>query len=243
MTAPTRRPVLPAGPRLAARADAERQERRRLRLRRTCAVALALVPVLLLAWVLLASPLLSVHRVQVTGAGRLTPDALQAAAGVPRGVPLARVDTAAVRARVAALPEVRRVRVVRSWPGTVRLEVTERRPVAAGREADGSWVLVDGAGVRFGRSASPPDGLPQLQASDPAPAVAVLAELPPALLGQVGVAQLLSASSVVLRLRDGRTVVWGPPGDTARKAAVVAALLPRPGATIDVTTPGVAVVR
>ncbi len=74
-------------------------------------------------------------------------------------------------------------------------------------------------------------------------AVSVLGELPADLRAQLAAVQEPSPSSVVLVLRDGRTVVWGAPGESARKAAVVAALLPRPGKTIDVTTPSLAVVR
>lgn len=246
MTAPTRRRVLPAGPRLAARARAQRHDRHRRLLRRTSIVALALVPLCLLSWLLLSSPLLSVRRVEVVGAARLTPEAVRAAADVRTGTPLARVDTAGVRSRVAALAPVARVRVVRAWPGTLQVRLTERTAVAAMRQDDGSWVLVDRTGARFGPSPQPPAGLPQLQAAAQQPAgpgVEVLAELPAALRDQVAAVRVPSPSSVVLVLRDGRTVVWGPPGESRNKAAVVAALLPRPGRTIDVTSPGVAVVR
>lgn len=245
MTAPARRRVLPAGPRLQARAKADRVGRRRGAVRRASLLAAALVPVCLLSWLLLASPLLAVAHVQVTGI-RLLPRAdVLAAAGVREGTPLARVDTVGVRRRVAALAPVARVRVVRAWPGTLLVRVTERTAVASSRQGDG-WVLVDGSGLRFSASAQAPAGLPELQgdAQAPAgPAVEVVAELPAGLRDQVATVALPSASSVVLGLRDGRTVVWGPPGQSARKAAVVAALLSRPGGTIDVTSPGLAVTR
>ncbi len=246
MTTATRRPALPAGPRLRARAADNRLARRRRLFRRASLGSLALAPVLLLAWLLLASPLLSVRTVEVTGADRVTPAAVQTAAGVRDGVPLARVDAAAVRARVLTLTTVAGVRVVRAWPGTLRLQVTERTAVAAQQRGDGSWTSVDSTGVRFAPTPTAPEGLPQLQLPDAADARAplqVLAELPPGLLTQVAAVQMPAPSSVVLVLRDGRSVVWGPPGQSARKAAVVGALLPRPGRTIDVTTPDVAVVR
>lgn len=242
----TRRRVLPVGPRLAERAQAQRSARRRARLRSLSIVALALVPVLLLAWVLLSSPLLSVRTVEVVGATRLTPDAVLSVAAVQRDTPLARLDTVAVHDRVAALGPVERVRVVRAWPRTVRLVVTERVPVATARSGDGQWVLVDDAGVRFSPTPDQAPGLPELQVAPeqpPGPAVEVLAELPATLRDQVATVQLPSPASVLLLLRDGRSVVWGPPGQVGRKAAVVAALLPRPGKTIDVTSPDVAVVR
>ena len=246
MTTATRRPALPAGLALPGRAQVTRVARRRRLLRRASLLALAFVPVLLLAWVVLASPLLSVRTVEVTGADRVSPAAVQAAARVPDGVPLARVDVGAVQSRVLALTAVARVRVVRAWPRTLRLQVTERAAVAVLQQGDGTWTSIDGSGVRFASSTTPPAGLPALQATDPSAArtgLQVLAELPPALVGQVAAVQVPSPFSVVLVLRDGRSVVWGPPGESARKAAIVGALLPRPGKTIDVTSPDVAVVR
>ena len=246
MSAPGRRRVLPAGPRLQERARTERSDRRRRQLRRASLGALAAVPVLLLVWVLLASPLLQVDRVEVTGTARLTPDAVLAAAGVREGEPLARVDSAGVEARVEALPDVARVRVVRAWPGTLRLQVRERTPLARVQQGDGTWALIDVTGSRFSPSPEPVAGLPELAVPaehPPVPALQVLEELPPALRDQVRSVRGDAPSSVELVLADGRAVVWGPPGDAARKAAVVTALLPRPGRVIDVTAPGVAVVR
>lgn len=248
MTAPTRRRELPVGPRLEARvrARARRLERRRRRVRRASVVALALVPLCLLSWLLLSSPVLSVHRVEVTGVTRVSADDVRTAAAVPLGTPLARVDTDAARRRVAALATVGRVRVVRAWPRTLRVQVRERTPVANVRQGDGTWALVDATGTRFAPAADAAPGLPELQVSpeqSPESAVQVLAELPVDLRQEVAAVQQPTPSSVVLVLRSGRTVIWGPPGQSARKAAIVAALLPRPGKTIDVTTPALAVVR
>ena len=58
-----RPPVLPVVPRLEARKRAEKQARRRRRLRRAGLTALALVPLGVLAWLLLSSPVLSVRTV------------------------------------------------------------------------------------------------------------------------------------------------------------------------------------
>ncbi len=245
MTAPTRRRVLPAGPRLAERARARRAGRRRP-LRRGWFAALAVMASCLLSWLLLSSPLLSVHRVEVVGASALSPDTVRAVAAVPAGTPLARVDTSAARGRVAALAPVARVRVVRAWPTTIRLRVIERIPVATMRQSDGTWALLDAGGTRFSPSPDRPGGLPELQvATEQAvgSAVQVLGELPSALRDQVSSVHAATPSSVVLALADGHAVVWGAPGGAARKAAVVAALLPRPGKTLDVTSPGVAVIR
>jgi cell division protein FtsQ len=202
-----------------------------------------------LAWVLLASTWLAVEEVTVAGTSRLSPADVIAAADVRAGVPLARLDVAAVEARVRRLAPVADVEAVRSWPRTVHLQVIERQPVAAhvGREG---VRLLDAAGVPFVTVPAVPDGLLQLEVAAPRPgdpataaALDVATDLPPELRSLVAGVDAASASSVTLLLSDGRTVVWGSPGDTATKAAAVRALLPMPGTTFDVSTPGVAVRR
>ena len=245
--------VLPAVPRLADRAQAVRRERRQRRLRRAGLGVLALVPFGLVGWLLLSSPLLALHRVQVVGVSRLSVAQVLQAADVQLGTPLTRVDTGAVRDRVAGLAGVERVRVTRRWPTTLRVTVAERRALAAVRSPGRGWELVDAGGKAFATAARPPDGLPRLdtpdrasdRASGPATAaaLAVLRDLPPPLRERVSLVRAPTPATVTLALRGGRTVVWGTPGQTAQKAAVVEALLPRERGTLDVTSPHVAVVR
>ena len=128
---------------------------------RVVAALLGLGVVLLLGWLLLFSSLFAVREVAVRGTARLSPEQVRRAAAVPPGRPLLRVDAAAVRRRVAALPAVSSVDVHRSWPRTLQLQVTERRPVAA--LPDGDRVgLLDAGGVRFTEQPVPPPGLPVL---------------------------------------------------------------------------------
>lgn len=249
MTAPSRsRPrggVLPAHDRLAERARAARDERRSRRLKRALLVLTGLTPVALVAWAVLVSGLLAVERQTVTGTGRLQPAQVLEAAAVADGTPLARVDVAAVRDRVEQLAPVAAVEVRRDWPRTLELAVTERVPVA-GVLGDGGFVLVDAEGVPFATEPALPPGVVRLQVHQPGPedgptgaALAVHAELPPALREQVAIVRAESPSAVQLRLRDGRTVVWGAPGDAPVKAAAATALLELPGTVVDVSAPGV----
>ena len=134
-------------------------------------------------------------------------------------------------------------------PGTVLLEVSERSPVAAHVGADGVRLL-DATGVAFATAPAVPDGMLRIEVDRPAPgdpattaALDVAADLPPDLRARVAGVAAASAASVTLELADGRTVVWGSPGDTATKAAAVLAMLPMPGSTFDVSAPGVAVRR
>jgi cell division protein FtsQ len=191
---------------------------------------------------------LGVRQVTVTGVRALSAPQVRTAAAVPAGRPLARVDTGAVADRVRALPGVERVAVTRSWPGTVRITVTERHGVALVRR-DGAYWLVDPDGVVFQRLTARPK-LPLLSVADVRPgsepataALAALRALPPALLGGVGSVQAPTPEQVTLKLTDGRTVFWGGAADSAAKATVLAALLHRPGSYLDVSTPSVVTVR
>lgn len=248
-----RPPVLPAVPRLEARRQAERAERRRRRLRRAGLAVLALVPLGVLAWLLLSSPLLQVRAVEVEGNRRLSTAAVVTTAGVELGTALARVDTSAVRERVAALAPVADVEVHRTWPGTLSVRVQERVGVAVvDAGVPGRWRLVDSTGTAFATVAERPPGLPRLSVGPTGPApddratsagLAVLGDLPAVLHERVETVTATSPTTVTLILDEGRTVVWGEAQDGARKAAVVQALLARRGRTLDVSSPDVAVVR
>ena len=253
MTAPVRpaRPsVVPAAPHRAARERAERLDRRRRRARRGLVLLAVLAPLAGLAWLVLASPVLAVDDVEVTGTARLAPDAVVEAAAVEPGTPLARVDVAGVSARVrAALPPAQDVRVLRVWPTTLRLQVTERTPVGAVLRDDGA-LLVDAAGVGFAVEPALPPGVPALALARPGPedpatraVLAVLAELPEQLSGQLAVVRATGPADVAVELVDGRTVVWGAPGDAATKSAALATLLGMEGTVFDVSAPGIVVRR
>ena len=247
-------PVLPAAPRLAARARAQRRARLRRAggwLRRSVVL---LAGVAALAWVLLVSGWLSVDRVEVVGTSRLGVEQVREAAGVAPGTALAGVDTAGVRDRVAALAPVASVEVLRSGPGTLRVEVTERVAVAgvasAGAGQQGGVDLVDATGVVMATEPRLPTGLVRLEVTSPGPedpatraALEVFTALPEGLRGQVLAVRAQSDASVTLQLAEERTVVWGAPGGTETKAAAVEVLLGMEGTVIDVSAPGVVVRR
>lgn len=218
--------------------------------RGTVLVALAVLVVLLggAVWVVGFTGVLGVRHVTVTGTRTLGADEVLAAAAVPDRQPLARVDTGGVAGRIRALPGIERVAVTRSWPGTLRITVTERHGVAL-VVRDGALWLVDPDGVVFQRLSSHPK-LPILQipgvGADSAPARAALAAvtaLPPALLAQVGKVTAPTPEQVTLVLTGRRTVLWGGAEESAAKASVLAVLLSRPGTRYDVSTPSVVTVR
>ncbi len=148
-------------PRMADRREGVRKARRRT------VVRLLAVPALLGAVAaavigVIRSPLLDVDRIQVAGAERTPiPDVVEAA-GVERGDQMVDLDPQEAEEDVAALPWIDEARVVRDWPSTVRIEVSERVAVAVVERASGGLVLVDEAG-RLLEDTEDPGGLVLLE--------------------------------------------------------------------------------
>ena len=247
MTAPTRRPpVLRAGPRLAARAKAERAQRRRTWARRGGLLLLGLLLLAAVGWTVTSTSLLAVRSVRIEGAQRVTVAQLQQVAAVRLQTPLARLDVTGIAARVRQLDGIASVQVSRGWPSTLHITVVERQPVATVRRS-GGWAYIDSAGTPFFTLPRQPPGLavldvPSVEPPDQATrsALAVLVSLPAALRQQVASVRAPTPSGVVLILAAGQLINWGPPGDAADRAAAVRALLARGERRIDVSSPGVA---
>jgi cell division protein FtsQ len=212
-------------------------------------------------WALLGNRLLVVRSVTVTGTHLVSSARVIAAADVPLGTPLLRVDTAAAARRVEAIPQVASARVTKGWPDHLVIAVTERVPVLAVKMAGGGYDLVDRAGVPVRWAKHRPVMMPQLLTSLPgsalagAPSVsaaaAVLAELQPWLarqVAQVTVAQPTGSSGaaaqqVTLHLTVGKTVLWGAPGGAGQKNRELAILLPGKAHYVDVSAPDTVVTR
>jgi cell division protein FtsQ len=209
---------------------------------------LAAVAVLVLGagWLVGFSSVLGARTVSVSGEHRVSSAQILAAAGIRRGEPLARLDTAAVRARVAAIPAVRTVMVSVGYPSTVHIRVTERTAVGF-RPAAGGVLLVDGADVQFATVAHAPAGLPELAvADDPARSAAaatVAAALPASFAKAVARITVPTLQSVTLTLTDGRTVLWGGTDRSQEKAELVPVLVHQPGSYFDVSDPSSVISR
>lgn len=197
-------------------------------------------------WVVYGSSVLGVDRVEVSGASGAAAAQVRAAAAVPPGQPLARVDLAAVQRRVEAVAVVRSADVTRSWPHAVRVEVVERTAVAVvevGRRLRG----MDAEGVLFRTYAAGavPAGLPRLRLGDAVGREAmvegatVAGALPDALRARVRYVEVRTVDDISLSMTAGRTVVWGSAEESEQKAEVLEALLKaRRATTYDVSVPG-----
>ena len=205
-----------------------------------------------IAWALLGSRFLVVRAITVTGTHLVSPAQVIAAAHVPAGTPLIRVDPAQVAARVEAITQVASAQVSKHWPDGLAITVRERVPVMSVRTADGQYDLVDHDGVIVRYVATRPATMPVLQTTVPGaelrgnPGVATVAEvltgLPPWLSRQVS-SVAVSGPTVTLYLTGSRTVVWGSPERAVVKAHELAILMRDPSRYFDVSAPGTVVTR
>ncbi|GAA3743150.1 cell division protein FtsQ/DivIB [Salinactinospora qingdaonensis] len=204
-------------------------------------------------WVLLGSRLLVVREVAVSGVSRIDAPEVVAAVDVATGTPLARVDTSAAAGRVERLRLVESAQVSRGWPATLRVRVTERRPVLS-IDVGGGYRLVDHDGVRVADAEQRPQKYPLVQITGEAkgnPAIAATAAvvegLPPAILGEVATIRATDREQLTLELASGATVLWGDDTHIQSKARALEILLrhhtPEAGRHYDVSTPEVAVVK
>jgi cell division protein FtsQ len=212
------------------------------------------------AWALLGSRFLVVRSVQVTGTGpQVSRAEVLAAARIPAGLPLIRVNTAAVAQRVDGIREVQSAEVSRNWPHTVVISVRLRTPVFAVAVARG-YALVDAYGVDVRDSSRRPPGMPLLElttgaagtggAAGPSSlrpvagaAAAVLHELPPWIARRVAVVRAPTPAEVSLQLGNGAVIVWGDASRPAEKARELALLMRTHARLYDVSAPGTAVTQ
>ena len=214
--------------------------RRWLAWRPLVAVVLVLLLVVGLLWLVFFSSYLSVQGVDVRGTSLLTTSEVEKAAAVPDGEALARVDLDRVRTRVEALAPVRSADVSREWPDQVRIDVTERVPVAVVQIA-GHLQGMDEEGVVFRDYAKAPPDLPLVETGSDTgsdalrEAALVVAALPADLASRVDHVQVDTIDRITLVLRDDCTVRWGSSADSDLKATVLAGTKAQ---TYDVTVPG-----
>jgi cell division protein FtsQ len=216
----------------------------------------ALVVVLVLAllagavWAVGWSSALAVRQVEVSGVDGAERRAVAALVEVPEGTPLARVDTAAVEARVRTRVTVAEVSVRRAWPGTLHVQVVPRTAAVVVRNPQGRLEVVDATGVSFGVVKKVPAGIPVVTATGSRgttpeamrTALTLLEALPEELAGKVSEVTVSSADLVRFTLGK-RTVVWGGADDAERKVAIILALLGTKAEVIDVSAPDTPVTR
>ncbi|GGO75455.1 cell division protein FtsQ/DivIB [Nonomuraea cavernae] len=201
------------------------------------------------AWLVFWSPVLGVRSIEIVGNLTVPSDQIERQAGVPKLHPLATVDLDEVESRVMTIRQLATAKIDRVWPGTLKIEVVEREPVAA-LYVGGKAAVVDGHGVVIEVRDMAPPLLPVLKverpaAGDPATmaALQVIRGLPGSLAGRVRQVRATSAEDVSFDLSDGRTVIWGGSDRGEDKARILTTLLRREAGVYDVSSPDVVTLK
>ncbi len=240
-------------PRLRARRIAVKRQAGRRRLRWSF-VAGAVVVVVAGLFGLSYTPLFDVARVDVDGAVELDPTLVQSVVDGAKGSSIVWLDLASIRARLLADPWVRKVRVSRDWPHTIRIEVVERRPVASFAGPDGQVRVVDGDGRVLAVLGGLPVDYPFMAVN--APNLDAGTDVPPAVLAGIAVAKVLpdelrshikqldvsDTGEVKIELLPSGTVLIGAPSELRDKLVALLTVLHKCGSgappdTIDLQVP------
>lgn len=211
---------------------------RRRRWLGTGIIVVSLVFVATGIWLVWFSPYLAVRSIDVSGADPRRVSAVEAAAAIGEGTPIARVDTSQAQSAIAGLDWVESVDVRRAWPDRIVIAVTERVPVARAVQP-GPDKAVDSTGAVF----TPIDRLgPEVMAiAAEGPALASSVEvwlaLPEEIRKRVRRVTASTRDDILLHLRNGSIVRWGSSDEPLFKAEVLLALLDRRARIYDVSAP------
>lgn len=211
---------------------------RRRRWLGTGIIVVSLVFVATGIWLVWFSPYLAVRSIDVSGADPRRVSAVEAAAAIGEGTPIARVDTSQAQSAIAGLDWVESVDVRRAWPDRIVIAVTERVPVARAVQP-GPDKAVDSTGAVF----TPLDRLgPEVMAiAAEGPALASSVEvwlaLPEEIRKRVRRVTASTRDDILLHLRNGSIVRWGSSDEPLFKAEVLLALLDRRARIYDVSAP------
>jgi cell division protein FtsQ len=183
------------------------------------------------------TPLMDVDRITIGGSGVRAAEVLEST-GIATGMPMVSLDLGRAERSVASLPWVRSARVWRDWPGTVRITVEPRVPVAEVPAAGGRTVLIDAYGyaVDWAPASAEPGVFPRLAvpftgrlgdihtaADGP---LAVVAAMPDDLRAWVSAVTLDPVDGQMgLQLTGGATVALGEENLLDDKISAVRALL------------------
>lgn len=183
------------------------------------------------------TPLFAAGDIRVRGTD-LSRREILAIASVHERTNVAHLDVAAVERRLERDPRILEAIVTTSLPGTIRIAITDREPVAV---AAGSYVGPDG--VLIGPAGST-HALPMIRGTDLRTAAAAAAAMSDDLREAVNAIVVRADGGIGLRLAAGFSADLGDDTELAAKAASLAALLAwvtEQGidiASADVTVPG-----
>lgn len=223
------------------------EERKRTRRRTVASVGVSLLVLAGIAAAMPFTPMMPVHGVNVDGNAALTPEQVEELTGIVPETPMGRVDVRAAAEGVAANPWVKSATVKRDWPSSIQVDVEEYTAVAFVALEDGAH-LIDAEGKDF-LVADPPPGAMELvgpgieDEEGKRAAVEIAASISEKARGQVEALDARGPYEYVLRLREGRTVVWGAAEDNANKALALESVLQMEGTEFNISNPELVTTR
>lgn len=171
-----------------------------------------------LSHVNLASLGLTVREVHLQGVSRAAQDEVQAAAGIKSGDPIVGVDLAAIRARVERVGWVDHAKVIRLFPDTLVIAVTERPLMAVWQHAGHTVVVTNNGSIAGqvdpGRFSKLPLIVGEGAAQAAAPIIALL-QSHPRLMAVVSALVRVDGRRWDLRLADGAVVALPATGEAS----------------------------
>jgi cell division protein FtsQ len=200
-------------------------------------IALLLLLLGVSGWLLGWSPYLRVETIAVTGLGNgspLTSQQILTQAELGEGMAMARVSEPAVRRALQRIPRVGDVDVIRQWPRSVEVRITERVPWAVVRVLDALY-FVDAAGNFFAKVGTPARTLPLVtlptrSVDSVRDLVTVTNTMPQSLRNEIVEMSAPTRDQLTIDLLlNGRetTLVWGSVQESALKVRVLQELLQR----------------
>jgi cell division protein FtsQ len=214
--------------------------------------AVGILAVLGGAWVWLRdSSLVAVERVTVTGAAGPDAGQIRSALGMAaRNMTTLDVHLSQLRTAVAPYPVVKDLRVSTQFPHGMRIRVIELLPVGALTAAGGETIAAsaDGTLVHDAPTGSLPvvpvqsfPGGSRVTDQNALHALELLADAPPRFEPRISQVTTSPPHGLVVELRSGPSIYFGPPGAFQAKWGAAAAVLASPGSAnasyIDVSDP------
>ncbi len=208
-------------------------------------------------WAATYSSLFRADHVTVLGTQRLSVARILRRARIGAATNVVHFDAGAAERRLERDPWIAGARVTRRLPGSITITIAERTPVARWLDpVTHHWKTVTDGGTLAPGAVSAglpklidPLGSPSLTGEEIQIGAVAAAGLPPQLRAGVASVSVDPAGHVLLRLRTGTPVAFGPPSQAGAKGAALQAVLEwasRTGSrlgSIDVRVPGAPTAR
>lgn len=221
--------------------------------RRLLTAAGSVIGVVALVLIVLASPIIGVRKIEIEGARYVSADLLIAVEKSLDGKSILTVDTRAAERRLEGDPWVESVRIRSFFPSRLVVEIVERKPVAFYIGVDNRSRVVDSQGRVLAVETGQPTQYLQITGVGPnlAPgasagsvyraAAQLAAGMPDELIDRVLNVGVGGPNQLIMTLRTGTLINFGPPVDLQNKLISLLVLLRRQDAkqilAIDLTDP------